>query len=169
MHGSATFADVDSDQDLDVFVTGFDGSDKRSILYRNITSCKSAPIADADTLSVLTGECSIVKPIVPTATDDCERLIVGTPNVAFPITNTSINQIVWTYTNSRGKSITQAQAVFLSGFSADLTTKGDSLLASPAEATYRWLGCDDGKYTIRGTNQPVVQSQCFRELRGGSN
>lgn len=69
----------------------------------------TAPVADAASLSDLTGECSVSAPDSPTATDNCDGSITGVPDVTFPLTESTT--ITWTYTDDAGNSTTQEQDV----------------------------------------------------------
>lgn len=161
---SVAFTDLDGNSTPDVLITGVSEGGSISVAYRNIT-CQAGPIADVATLPTLTLDCATkTPPTAPTATDECQGKVTGVTDTAFPITDPNVREITWTYTNSKGISATQMQQVTVTSFAASVSTKGDSLLASPAEATYRWLSCDNGKYTvIEGQT-----SQSFKANASGS-
>ena len=161
---SVAFTDLDGNSTPDVLITGISEGGSISVAYRNIT-CQAAPIADVATLPTLTLDCATkTPPTAPTATDECQGKITGVADTAFPIIDPNVKEITWTYTNSKGISATQMQQVTVTSFAASVSTKGDSLIASPAGATYRWLSCENGQYTvIEGQT-----SQSFKANASGS-
>lgn len=58
-------------------------------------------------------QCDVQAPEAPTAIDACDGLIIGTPNITFPIVDETIEEITWTYIDSNGNSASQKQKVFL--------------------------------------------------------
>lgn len=58
-------------------------------------------------------QCDVQAPEAPTAIDACDGVIIGTPNVSFPIVDETIEEITWTYVDANGNSSSQIQKVFL--------------------------------------------------------
>ena len=118
------------------------------------------PIANTETLPILTGTCSITAPTAPTAIDECGGQVMGTTNTEFPIADTSIEHVVWTYTDRNGNITTQTQAVVFLRLEVAITNVGDTLQASIGDATYQWLNCSDNFAVITGeTSQTFPLSQ----------
>ena len=112
------------------------------------------PVADSNTLTDLTGQCSVATPIAPTATDNCGATITGTTTSTFPITAQGTTTVIWTYTDSNGNSTTQTQNVIIddttppvadSNTLTDLT--GQCSVATPIAPT----ATDNCGATITGT------------------
>ena len=112
------------------------------------------PVADSNTLTDLTGQCSVATPTAPTATDNCGATITGTTTSTFPITAQGTTTVIWTYTDSKGNSNTQTQNVIIddttppvadSNTLTDLT--GQCSVATPTAPT----ATDNCGATITGT------------------
>src|SRR6185369_17853382 len=69
-----------------------------------------APVANAASLTDVTGQCSAALPAAPTATDACDGPITGVPDKTGPFAQGDTT-ITWTYTDSKNNSSTQVQAV----------------------------------------------------------
>jgi HYR domain len=69
-----------------------------------------APVPDAGSLPDVIAQCSANLPAAPTATDNCDGAINGTPSTPGPFGQGDFT-IVWTFTDSHGNSSTQNQAV----------------------------------------------------------
>ncbi len=68
----------------------------------------TAPVADVETLSDVTGECSATA-TAPTATDNCEGSITGTTTDPLTYTAQGTYTIHWTYDDGNGNTSTQTQ------------------------------------------------------------
>ncbi len=68
------------------------------------------PVPNAGSLPDVTGQCSANLPPAPTATDNCDGAITGTPSNPGPFGQGDF-VITWTFTDSHGNSSTQTQAV----------------------------------------------------------
>lgn len=76
-----------------------------------INACIPTSITpDIPSLPTLEIECDTT-PSTPTATDDCSNTIQGIANVTFPLSDTSVHEIIWTYSDSHGNSTTQTQSI----------------------------------------------------------
>src|SRR5690554_8141353 len=65
-------------------------------------------------LSPISAICSLDEPQAPTATDNCSggnTTIIATTTTTFPITDTTISEITWTYDNGNGLFGSQTQAI----------------------------------------------------------
>ncbi len=69
------------------------------------------PVVDNPDLPQLIGNCEILLDNIPTALDAFDGVIEGVANTVFPITDPTITEILWTYTDSNGNSISQTQEV----------------------------------------------------------
>lgn len=119
-----------------------------------ITSDVTAPVPSEDNLSDLPAICEITSKDAPapTATDNCEGTITASPDLAFPITDQSITEIVWTYDDGNGNVVTQTQAI--NWIEMDVTTSLDGLTitANNTDGTYQWIDCDNDNTPIAGEN-----------------
>jgi HYR domain len=70
----------------------------------------TAPVPNAGSLPDVIGQCSANLPTAPTATDNCDGAITGTPSNAGPFGQGDAT-VTWTFTDSHGNSSTQTQAV----------------------------------------------------------
>lgn len=88
----------------------------QNIIIQDIT----APVPNNITLSDITDQCIITTLTAPSATDNCEGIIIGTHNATFPIvTNTTIT---WTYIDGSGNSSSQTQNVVINDITAPIPT-----------------------------------------------
>ena len=114
----------------------------------------TAPVADAGSLTDLTGLCSVDAPASPTATDNCEGSITGTPDVSFPITTIGTTVITWTFDDGNGNTSTQIQNVIVTGVDVSTTVASDSITANNGNASaYQWIDCILGFPFTGETNQ----------------
>lgn len=101
--------------------------------------------------------CNLTPNIQPYATDGCNNLITGQANVSFPITDPSIEEIIWTYTNPHGNSITQNQTINWIPLDVSLSVIADTISANNSNATYQWLRCNEDFSIIQGAiNQTYI-------------
>ena len=73
----------------------------------------SKPTPDLTSLPDLNGNCEVVAPVAPTATDNCKGTIMGQPNVTFPVTASGTTIVTWTYDDGKGNTYTQTQNVII--------------------------------------------------------
>ncbi len=101
-----------------------------------------APRANADTLPVLQGVCRIEQPEIPTASDNCLGTIYGETRLEFPLSDTTLRTIEWTFTDENGNSTTQWQAIAWSPIKLQIEQQQNVLNASNQEADqYQWIDC----------------------------
>jgi hypothetical protein len=72
---------------------------------------------DIASLADLTGECSVDLVTAPTATNDCNVTVIGTPDVTFPITTSGLTVVTWTYSDGLNTN-TQIQNVIIADATA---------------------------------------------------
>jgi hypothetical protein len=88
-----------------------DGNGNLSYQYQNLYITDAiAPVPDVTNLAPIVSDC-FVFPDTPTATDNCNGLIFGYPDVAFPITTSGTTTITWTYDDFNGNTSSQTQIV----------------------------------------------------------
>ena len=71
----------------------------------------TAPVADVLSLEGVTGECSATITTVPTATDNCNGIIVGTTSDLLTRTTQGTSTVTWTFTDAVGNTSTQTQDI----------------------------------------------------------
>ena len=122
----------------------------------------AAPTPDEATLPDLNAECSLSTPVAPTATDNCNGVVNGTTNAAFPLTESTT--ITWTYTDASGNSVEQTQEVIIADVtppvansSALTTLTGECVVVRPTapKATDNCGGVITGTTT---TQQLITES-----------
>ena len=118
----------------------------------------TSPVPDAASLADLTDQCEITADDVtePTATDNCAGIITGTPDVAFPVTATTV--ITWTYDDGHGNTATQTQNVIINDTQApvpDLATLADATAQCEVTAVTAPTATDNCSGTITGTTTAV--------------
>ncbi|XOV68656.1 MAG: T9SS type A sorting domain-containing protein [Fluviicola sp.] len=110
------------------------------------------PVPDNPNLLTFSNQCSFTPP-TPTASDVCQGVINGTPDVTFPITTQGTTTITWTYDDGFGNTATQTQDIIINDASApspDIATLEDFVgcnEATPATPT----ATDNCAGTINGT------------------
>ncbi len=118
----------------------------------------TAPTADLAILPDINSECEVT-PTAPTATDNCEGAITGTPDVSFPITASGTTTITWTYDDGNGNSITQTQDIIITPIDVNTTTTSNgsdyTINADASGYNYQWIeNCGTANAIINGeTNQ----------------
>ena len=100
----------------------------------------------------LSHECSS-SPFAPTATDNCGDVIVGIPDVNFPITAIGATVVTWTFTDACENTVTQSQSVNVTVLNTEVTQTDSSLTAKATDGTYQWLDCDNGYAQISEANK----------------
>jgi len=109
---------------------------------------------DSLTLVDLLGTCFVQgNPINPTASNTCGVIVLGAPDVFFPITTPGTTVVTWTFTDGIN-TITQLQNVIITPIDNGISQVGAALSADMAGYSYQWLDCDNGNAMIPGeTNQ----------------
>ncbi|MCG8701126.1 MAG: BspA family leucine-rich repeat surface protein [Bacteroidales bacterium] len=78
----------------------------------------TAPVADLESLPVITAECEVTELTAPTATDNCEGTIIGTMDISLPITTQGTTIVTWTYEDASGNTSTQTQNILIEDVTA---------------------------------------------------
>jgi len=104
---------IKSDTTITWIYTNSQGNDTTQTQQVTITADATKPMPDKTTLTKVTKECELasVELASPTATDNCDGRVGGTPSVTFPIR--SDTTIIWTYTDNTGNISTQTQQVVI--------------------------------------------------------
>jgi len=129
--------------------TSFEGSNpflEATYAYQTVSQIISTPMPVVALLSDENGVCTAT-PSAPEAIDLCGSILLGTPDVAFPITTLGTTTVTWTYIDGFGGTATQQQNVVLSGIDVSVSQVGTQLTASAAGMQYQWVDCDSN-YTI---------------------
>jgi len=71
----------------------------------------TAPIPDVAILPDLTGQCSVTVTVIPTSSDHCEGVIIGTTNDPMTYNSQGTFFITWTYADGNGNLTNQSQKV----------------------------------------------------------
>ncbi|MFK7785744.1 MAG: hypothetical protein AB8B56_11545, partial [Crocinitomicaceae bacterium] len=109
-----------------------------------------APVPDVAQLPDLTNQCEVTTPVVPTATDNCGGLIIGTTTTTFPIATLGASTITWTFDDGNGNTSTQTQNVINPTIDNTVSVSGTTLQANQTVAGYQWLDCDAAFTPISG-------------------
>lgn len=113
----------------------------------------TAPTPDVSTLPVYTSSCPIINlPVIPTATDNCVGLIIGTTN-DLPVTTPGTTTITWSFTDANGNTSTQTQDVTYSPLSNQIVFDGTTFSAVEPNQTYQWYDCNTETELVGETNQ----------------
>ncbi|MEQ9219656.1 MAG: GLUG motif-containing protein, partial [Cyclobacteriaceae bacterium] len=98
------------------------------------------PVPNSSTLATLSGECVVVRPSAPKATDNCGGVITGTTTTQQLITESTT--IIWTYTDPSGNFSTQDQEVVITDETAPFPDRlnlpdlvGECLVNNPGVPT----------------------------------
>ena len=108
-------------------------------------------------------DCISATPPAPTATDACDGIVTGTPDVTFPVTAVGTTVVTWTFDDGNGNTSTQAQNVIVT--TIDLSTTVSAITTITANNTnadlYQWINC--------ATNLPIsgATSQSFTAVSDG--
>ncbi len=91
-----------------------DGNNNISTQTQNVVIADvTAPVADAESLDDVTGQCSVGMPVAPTATDNCDGEVTGTTDLEFPVTAQGTTEITWTFEDAAGNTSTQTQNIVI--------------------------------------------------------
>ena len=108
-------------------------------------------VYDAPILSDTTDFCELT-PTTPSMTLNNGTMLVGVPDVSFPITTVGTTTVTWTFTSGSGNTLTSAQDITVEVINASVMQNGNILDASPTtpNASYQWIDCDDNNAPIAG-------------------
>ncbi|MEQ8879909.1 MAG: T9SS type A sorting domain-containing protein, partial [Cyclobacteriaceae bacterium] len=120
------------------------------------------PVPNSSTLATLSGECVVVRPSAPKATDNCGGVITGTTTTQQLITESTT--IIWTYTDPSGNFSTQDQEVVITDETAPFPDRlnlpdlvGECLVNNPGVPT-ALDNCDGTIQATTETEFPVTES-----------
>ncbi|MFN3754380.1 T9SS type B sorting domain-containing protein [Flavobacterium sp.] len=95
---------------------GCDGTLSINVIVGDITK----PIPDITTLPTITGDCTTIVNVIPTATDNCSGTIIGTTSDPLNYATTGTHIIHWEFNDGQGNIETQNQIIILNSTSAPL-------------------------------------------------
>lgn len=78
----------------------------------------TAPVPDFATLPTLTGECGFTVSGIPTATDNCSGVVIGTTTDPLVYSTQGTFIITWTYDDGNGNITTQTQTIVVDDITA---------------------------------------------------
>ena len=142
---SSTFTKIHDFDDIN-------GREPRNQLLE-VEICTSPVLSlDEAALPVLTGVCEIAEPVLPTATTSCGEKVIGVSDVIFPISNTTIDQVTWTFTTRAGLTQIQVQDILWNSLDMSISVSDNVLTLNQGEGSYQWLSCE-GDSLVGETNQ----------------
>ncbi|PKR80846.1 hypothetical protein CW751_08775, partial [Brumimicrobium salinarum] len=108
--------------------------------------------------------CSLDEPQAPTATDNCSggnTTITATTTANFPITDTTISEITWTYDNGNGLFGSQTQAISWQDIDTSTTISQETITANNTDngVTYQWINCSNNTIITGETNVSYTPTQ----------
>lgn len=124
---------------------------ERDIFIQKLFQCTSLT-PSLITLPPVSGICSIDTLMVPTASNTCGNIITGIPSTIFPITDSSITEIIWTFIADNGDTIMQNQPINWSSVDVSITSNNQTITANNSNAIYQWLDCSNGYQPLFGQN-----------------
>jgi hypothetical protein len=126
----------------------------------------TAPVPNAASLQVITGECSATVTVIPTATDNCTGTVTGQTIDPLSYTQQGTFTITWTFNDGNGNNSSQTQTVIikditapvLSGVPSGISVSCDNVPATvPISATDN---CDASPFvTLSETSTQEADSQ----------
>ncbi|WP_462281235.1 T9SS type A sorting domain-containing protein [Salinivirga cyanobacteriivorans] len=122
--------------------------------WQGFTDDLSDPVPDAASLEEVVAECEVAVLDIPTATDDCSGQIEGTPDVEFPVTQTTL--ITWTFDDTNGNYEYQTQQV----------TINDATQPVPDESA---LPDITAECEVTQLNAPTATDDCTGTIEGTHN
>jgi hypothetical protein len=123
---SSPTASMDGNQYRAVFFNDC-GSDTSDPATLHVGSDDTPPVPDVETLSDITGECSVTISTAPTATASNGETIEGTTDDPLTYTQQGTYTVHWTYDDGNGNTATQNQTVIVD----DVTAPTFSVSTSP--------------------------------------
>ena len=113
------FFEATADFDPSAGITNLTSVGLNDIFVVKISQCTPTNLdPDIANLPDLANECSVAMPSTPTATNNCGDVIIGTPNVSFPITTSGTTVVTWTYDDGNGNTATQTQNAIINDVTA---------------------------------------------------
>lgn len=111
-----------------------------------------SPIPDLAELPEIVSMCEITSTEAPspTAISECGRAISGTANLSFPITDSLVTEILWSYDDGYGNVFTQNQSINWTPIDLTAELSGSTITASNTNGIYQWLDCDNDYMPISG-------------------
>lgn len=110
-----------------------------------------------DILPDLVASCTEITPTPPTATNGCDTIYLATTSTSFPITDQTITQLIWTYTDQHGNVINQPQNItWTNSMNVETTLNGFMLTADNPYGTYQWLDCNNDNSPLSGENNQTI-------------
>ncbi|MBN2663305.1 MAG: T9SS type A sorting domain-containing protein, partial [Bacteroidales bacterium] len=131
-----------------------DGNGNSSVQYQTVVvDDVTAPVADAGSLTTLTGECFVDEPTHPTATDNCVGTITASTTTTFPA---GTGTIIWIFDDGNGNISTQEQQILV-----------DDVTAPVADAA----SLDDllGECSVDEPTAPTATDNCSGVITGISD
>jgi len=165
--GSISFGDVDGDSDDDLLITGIStGAGTMGPYDKKITRLYKLCNLELNqpTLNPISAICSLDEPQAPTATDNCSggnTTITATTTANFPITDTTISEITWTYDNGNGLFGSQTQAISWQDIDTSTTISQETITANNTDngVTYQWINCSNNTIITGETNVSYTPTQ----------
>jgi hypothetical protein len=145
------FGDSEKD-DLNEGLNTSKGSSNK--VPQNVTVSTRGPVPDVVELPELKGICSVGMPPAPTATNYKGEVFQGSTKIKFPITDTGIKEIKWTYDDGKGhaitQTITQTQKINWTIIDVSTTTEGLTVSANNTRGSYQWIDCIQNNVPLKG-------------------
>ncbi|MBL7764632.1 MAG: T9SS type A sorting domain-containing protein [Chitinophagaceae bacterium] len=130
----------------------------------------TAPVADVRDLAELTGECSVSVTNIPTATDNCVGLIVGTTTDPLTYTTQGNYVITWTYDDGNGNVTMQTQNVVVQDVTNPTAVcQNYTLNLSGGTGTVTAANIDNGSSDNCGIVSMSVSPNTFTCANAGAN
>ncbi|MES2587401.1 MAG: LamG-like jellyroll fold domain-containing protein [Bacteroidota bacterium] len=125
----------------------------RELSINEITGFCNEIIPNQESLPNIQSICEPVTLIAPTATDLMGNQIVGVSNTSFPITNSGLTIVTWSYTDLNGNVVTQDQTVSIESDLSVSILQNQNILSSNLDAdSYKWIDCSTGNEILNATN-----------------
>src|SRR5690554_3140711 len=165
--GSISFGDVDGDSDDDLLITGIStGAGTMGPYDKKITRLYKLCNLELNqpSLSPISAICSLDEPQAPTATDNCSggnTTIIATTTTTFPITDTTISEIIWSYDNGNDLFGSQTQAISWQDIDTSTSISQETITASNTDngVTYQWINCSNNTIITDETNSSFTPNQ----------
>ncbi|MCX6294595.1 MAG: T9SS type A sorting domain-containing protein [Bacteroidetes bacterium] len=159
--GPYTFwASTDGDNDLDQFAFSLQcngytllsgaigGGDTQT--FPGILSCSVSPVS---ALPDVMGHCTVSPVVIPTATDFCSGIILGTTTDPTTYTTLGVHVVNWTFDDGHGNSVTLPQNFVVGLIDSSVTVTGSLFTSNAIGATYQWIDCTADSILVGETNQ----------------
>ena len=159
--GPYTFwASTDGDNDLDQFAFSLQcngytllsgaigGGDTQT--FPGILACSVSPVS---ALPDVMGHCTVSPVVIPTATDFCSGIILGTTTDPTTYTTLGVHVVNWTFDDGHGNSVTLPQNFVVGLIDSSVTVTGSLFTSNAIGATYQWIDCTADSILVGETNQ----------------